>query len=97
MSYIPKSEYVPTTDEIETAFHEFASELESESPGEYEQAPEFSDWREAMHGFRRWHAEEIRKAKEKAWFEGAESAFYNPEIRGLVDYPDKNPYRKETE
>lgn len=47
--------------------------------------------------FDRWYAEEIRKAKEEAWFEGAESAFYNPEIRGLVDYPDKNPYRKETE
>ena len=29
-----------------------------------------------------------------AWEEGAESAFYEPEIRGQVDYPD-NPYEEQ--
>lgn len=62
--------YIPTTDEIETGFSEFASRLETESPGEYSQAPEFADWREAVKGFQRWHAEEIRRAKEQAWYEG---------------------------
>ena len=36
----------------------------------------------------------IAGVRAKAWEEGAESAFYNPEIRGLVDYPDENPYRR---
>lgn len=40
--------------------------------------------------------EHTRQAQETAWNQGAESAFYNPEIRGLVDYPDTNPYEKET-
>ena len=40
--------------------------------------------------FDRW----LNKVKAEAWEEGAESAFYNPEILGLVDYPE-NPYRKE--
>lgn len=93
MRYTPKSTYVPTTDEVETGFHEFASWLETKYPGEYEQAPEFADWREAMHGFRRW----LNEVKAEAWEEGAESAFYNPEIRDLVDYPDENPYRKDEE
>lgn len=36
----------------------------------------------------------LNEVKAEAWEEGAESAFYNPEIRDLVDYPDENPYRK---
>ena len=36
----------------------------------------------------------IRAIKAQAWEEGAESAFYEPEIRGQVDYPD-NPYEEQ--
>ena len=36
----------------------------------------------------------IRAIKALAWEEGAESAFYEPEIRGQVDYPD-NPYKEQ--
>ena len=39
--------------------------------------------------FDRW----LDSIKAEAWREGAESAFYNPEIRGFVDYPEENPYR----
>lgn len=45
--------------------------------------------------FGRWLASVERAAAERAWQEGAEAAFYNPEIRGYVDYPDENPYRAE--
>ena len=45
--------------------------------------------------FDQWLAEVERAAAAKAWDEGADSAFYNPEIRGFVDYPDENPYRRE--
>ena len=34
----------------------------------------------------------IRTAKAEAWREGAESAFFDPDIRGYVDYPN-NPYK----
>lgn len=40
--------------------------------------------------FDRWHAEEIRKAKEEAWEEGANTL---QDIYG--DPLDSNPYRKE--
>ena len=36
----------------------------------------------------------IRVIKAQAWEEGAESAFYEPEIRGQVDYPN-NPYEEQ--
>lgn len=36
--------------------------------------------------------ERLNEIRAEAWDEGAESAFYDPEIRGLVDYPE-NPYR----
>jgi hypothetical protein len=55
--------YTPTTDEVETAFHEFASLLEVDEPGTYPEAPEFSDWREARDGFHRWLADMTRQAK----------------------------------
>lgn len=35
----------------------------------------------------------IDSERAEAWDEGAESAYYSPDIRGLVDYPD-NPYRR---
>ena len=40
--------------------------------------------------FDRW----LNSIKAEAWEEGAESAFYNPEIRGFVEYPEENPYRR---
>ena len=42
--------YTPTTDEVETHFHEWAAYLEKTEPGTYP----FRTWQEAMHGFRRW-------------------------------------------
>ena len=49
--------YVPSDEEVETAFHEFASRIETAEPGSYPDAPEFADWREARDGFLRWLAE----------------------------------------
>ena len=42
--------------------------------------------------FDRW----LNEIRAEAWEEGAESAFYDPEIRDLVDYPE-NPYRNPAE
>ena len=85
--YVPVGTYVPTDDEVETAFHEFASWLEAKYPGEYEHAPEFVEWREAMHGFRRWKAALIREAKAEAWDEGR--------LVGWTGNRKDNPYREE--
>lgn len=93
--YVPKSTYVPTFDEVETAFHEFASDLETRFPGEYESAPEFADWREAMHGFRRWITEYTRVKQAEAWDEGWESGYLYGYL-GLL-YASDNPYREVTE
>lgn len=80
------SEYTPTTEEM----REFFCTPMTESQGINE---EFH-WE--MEGrFERWIAEVERAAAEKAWLEGADSVFYNPEIRVYVDYPDENPYRRE--
>lgn len=95
--YVPTSTYVPTLDEVETAFHEFASDLETRFPGEYESAPEFADWREAMHGFRRWLAEYTRVKQAEAWERG-HAAFeqaWESDNRFPYDYATDNPYRKE--
>lgn len=92
MRYAPKSTYVPTTDEVETGFHEFASWLETKHPGEYEQAPEFADWREAMHGFRRW----LNQVKAEVW-DHAEGAFEEAHKADMLEpwtYMQENPYRK---
>jgi hypothetical protein len=89
--YMPKSSYIPTTDEIETGFHEFASWLETKYPGEYENAPEFADWREAMHGFRRWLAENNRKVSEKSWDECVTQMPLDLDWKN--QYSDLNPYR----
>lgn len=35
----------------------------------------------------------LRDNNARVWREGAESAYYNPEIRGMVDYPE-NPYAR---
>ena len=55
-------EYTPTTDEVETHFHEWAEYLEKTEPGTYP----FRTWQEAMRGFRRWLAQHdaalLRKA-----------------------------------
>ena len=80
--HVPVSTYVPTTDEVETAFHEFASWLETKYPGEYESAPEFADWLEAMHGFRRWLAALIREAKAEA-LEEASLAYGSGQLSGI--------------
>ena len=45
---------------------------------------------EAPAEFDRW----LNSIKAEVWREGAESAFYNPEIRGFVEYPEENPYRR---
>lgn len=91
------SEYTPTTDEVETAFHEFASALESKEPGTYPDAPEFTDWREAMAGFRRWLEAHDAEIRADAWDEGALwAAVETGAIRGESDpflVPDDNPYR----
>ena len=39
--------------------------------------------------FNRW----LASVKAEAWEQGADSAYYDPEIRGQVNYPD-NPYRE---
>lgn len=44
------------------------------------ETPEFFSW--------------LRANNARVWREGAESAFYDPEVRDLVDYPD-NPYESE--
>lgn len=41
------------------------------------------------HEFDRW----LNRVKAKAWYEGAESAYYDPDYRDQVNYPE-NPYRK---
>lgn len=40
----------------------------------------------------RWAVENDSTARAQAWDEGAESAYFDPSIRGQVNYPD-NPYR----
>ena len=87
--------YTPTTDEVETAFHEFASELETAYPGSFEEAPEFSNWKQAMYGFRRWYAEEIRKAKQEAWQAGVVASGIN--LDWQLHLSDHNPYTEETQ
>lgn len=91
--YVPTSTYVPTLDEVETAFHEFASDLETRFPGEYEKAPEFADWREAMHGFRRWLAEYTRVKQAEAWDRCVGEMPIDPDWKNF--YGDNNPYRAE--
>ena len=50
--------------------------------------PHTTDIEERYAEFDRW----LNEIRAEAWQEGAESAFYDPEIRDLVDYPE-NPYR----
>lgn len=80
-------QYTPTTEEVlgilGSHLYEYGAECDMNLPGN---SPD-----EIVN---RWLAEVERAAAEKAGGEGAEAAFYNPEIRGLVDYPDDNPYRK---
>ena len=76
------SEYTPTTEQVRLDYVMAYSEKESSQIL-------------AERDFDRWLANVERAAAERAWLEGADSAFYNPEIRGYVDYPDENPYRRE--
>ena len=67
-----KSRYVPTTCEVETAYHEFSSQVAQDEgrsdpdgmrPMSYPEA--FVDWQEGMWAFRRWlaaHDAEVRSA-----------------------------------
>lgn len=80
----PKTDYIPTTDDVETAFHEYASELETNDPGNFPEAPEFADWIQAMYGFQRW----MRQVQEAAWNEGMNAVYNN---RDNIEYPT-NPY-----
>ena len=57
----------------------YVAALAGDGSMEYDPA-EFFDW--------------LNTIKAQAWEEGAESAFYEPEIRGQVDYPD-NPYEEQ--
>ena len=47
----------------------------------------------AREKFDAWLAEVERAAAEKGWDRCADSAFYNPGVRGQVDHP-VNPYRR---
>lgn len=92
------TEYTPTTDEVDTGFTTFAWDLEREQPGTYEAGSGFEDYHEVCAAFRRWHAEERRKAAEKAFDEGWESAIHGfdlPDWGGPGFEADSNPYRKE--
>lgn len=76
--------YTPTTGQVEDCFILGALHAVGNS--------DELDRDEAIAKFYRW----LLAEKANAWEKGAESAFYNPEIRGFVDYPD-NPYRKESQ
>lgn len=82
------TDYTPTTDEVETAFHEFASQLEQAQPGTYP-APEFSDWIQAMYGFQRW----MQKVQYDAWEEGYDKAHKDLANDGFGEIQSPNPYR----
>ena len=45
------SGYIPTDDEVETAFMSFVSDLETDFPGSYDEDPEFASIHEAAKGF----------------------------------------------
>lgn len=96
--------YVPDYGEVETAFHEFASWLETESPGEYPEAPEFQDWMQAMHAFRIWYDLERRAWKAEGWDEGfcagvSEGISFQSGSNSAHTHPtaDINPYRESGE
>ena len=82
------SEYTPTTAEVREEFVFGHQEVDMDGNVVVSLDEAFARWG-------RWLAEVERVAAEKAWLEGADSAFYNPEIRGYVDYPDENTYRRE--
>lgn len=81
------SGYIPTDDEVETAFMSFVSDLETDFPGSYDEAPEFASIHEAAKGFHRWKIQ----VQADAWDEGADDTGEAIE-NGGIPY---NPYRKE--
>lgn len=88
-------EYTPTTDEIDTGYTTFAWELAKESPGEYPEWANFTDYHEVCAAFRRWLAEERMKAKAGAWDEGCKAGMreVNDVLRGRPNKVALNPYR----
>lgn len=86
-----------TWDEIETGFHEYASELTklelslgTDGPTSY--PPDYADWVVSMHAAREWLAAHDAQVKRDAWEEGAQYAAARPGY-----YPDENPYGSEEE
>lgn len=74
-------QYMPTTDKMRESWRRerFWEIGGMGSPGEAAES--------ARAEFDRWHQAELAKA----WERGAESAFFSPDHRGQVSYPD-NPY-----
>ena len=83
------SGYIPTDDEVETAFMSFVSDLETDFPGSYDEAPEFASIHEAAKGFHRWKIQ----VQADAWDEGAD-ALEHHQMHVSGGWPT-NPYRKE--
>lgn len=75
------SDYTPTTEEVREVFCTPITLSQTLS--------EEFHW-EVSGQFDRW----LASVKAEAWDEGAESAYYDPEIRDQVNYPD-NPYREQ--
>lgn len=88
------SGYIPTDDEVETAFMSFAFDLENQHPGSYEEAPEFASIHGAAEGFQRYK----KRIQADAWEEG----YRDGHSDGLSDghplfndrEPEENPYRE---
>lgn len=79
------SENAPTTEDVKEAY---ANEWDSYNGFQWDKG--------AAEEFDAWLAEVERAAAEKAWDRSADSAFYNPGVRGQVDHP-VNPYRRKGE
>ena len=83
------TEYTPTTEEVRSLYESGAWLMTDRAPNKFDQ----KRYEGMFPGeFDRW----LNEIRAEAWEEGAESAFYDPEIRDLVDYPE-NPYRNPAE
>lgn len=80
------SEYTPSTDEVREEFMFGHQEADMDGNVVVSLNEAFARWG-------RWLAEVERAAAEKGWDRCADSAFYNPGVRGQVDHP-VNPYRR---
>lgn len=61
------SEYITTTSEVETCYHEYAVHLVG--IGDTSFPPEFADWKVGQAAFQQWLAEHERKLSEQVWDE----------------------------